>query len=463
MTVHQFESRNARILAVITAIVVTEAVLALGVFGVAGEPPRGGDSRVYLRMAESLLNGHGLSAATSPPFDPSAYHPPGYPVFLALVKATAGDNPDAVRVAQFGLLILLAMLVYSLARETVGTRPAGIAAITTALYAPFVGFATAHLAELLGTVLLAATMLALVRALESASVRMYVVAGVGLALVAMTRSAFALLLIPLALAALFDATARRLPYKSLSRYRGTAILVAVFCAVSLPWAARNIAVTDHFIPFATNAGESLFLSARQYSGEMRCAPERLVNPEGSGLREPPLSSPSCFLRFSYIKRLRHLIRTRISRDHTDGGLETRIEVTMYYELRDQAMQVFSGLGLWDIVGDIPMRERSLWSTAAFRFSETGFKIARLQHYLLLTAAIAGAALLAVRRHAGYWWILLIPILYVSVLHLIFHVVPRYSIPTRPFLIILAAYAAWALLAAVGVRPAVSRLSRRVWH
>jgi hypothetical protein len=102
---------------------------------------------------------------------------------------------------------------------------------------------------------------------------------------------------------------------------------------------------------------------------------------------------------------------------------------------------------WDsIAASLPYRYAYLWSTSSYVGSDEHpllYRVVKLQHYLFVLLAALG---LWMRRHATpVEWPLWTPILYVTLLHTVFHVEARYSIPARSFLI---AYASVPLVAAL---------------
>ncbi len=82
----------------------------------------GQDSDEYHLLAVNLLEGHGYSRDREPPFRPTRYREPGYPVFLAGILGATGRNDQAVAVAQATLLGASAVLAALLARGVFDDR-----------------------------------------------------------------------------------------------------------------------------------------------------------------------------------------------------------------------------------------------------------------------------------------------------------------------------------------------------
>src|SRR6185436_5522445 len=79
------------------------------------------DARGYHALALNLLEGHGFSLNTDPPYVPDAIRTPAYPLFVAVIYAVSGRNPLHVALIQ-GVLdsftaVILATLVMRLMRQ----------------------------------------------------------------------------------------------------------------------------------------------------------------------------------------------------------------------------------------------------------------------------------------------------------------------------------------------------------
>ena len=85
------------------------------------------DGKEYMRLAQGLLD-HGSYLAADG--SATAYWPPGYPLFLAML----GGKLLAVRLAQALLGALTVLLAYGIAREMLDRRAALFAAGVTAVY-----------------------------------------------------------------------------------------------------------------------------------------------------------------------------------------------------------------------------------------------------------------------------------------------------------------------------------------
>src|SRR5437588_13131929 len=59
----------------------------------------GVDGIYYARYAKNLVDHGAFSLSASPPWEPSAYRTPGYPLFLAALRLIGGNSVLIVRVA----------------------------------------------------------------------------------------------------------------------------------------------------------------------------------------------------------------------------------------------------------------------------------------------------------------------------------------------------------------------------
>ena len=207
------------------------------------------DSLEYLRVAENLLNGDGLSVDKASQIG----RMPGYPVFLAALEAAFGRSNLAVRLAQAAVGTLAVLLSYVLARELFGTRAALAAAALTAVYPAFVAFTVLVLSETLFTVLLLAGAVGLAMAWRRGGLVWPAAAGVGLALATLARGS----LLPVAGLVAVGWVAARKP--RLGSLQGAVAMLAAFAIAMAPWVVRNWRVTGgHLVLTTLRTGPSLY-------------------------------------------------------------------------------------------------------------------------------------------------------------------------------------------------------------
>lgn len=396
----------------------TAAILALSVEG--RHAPLSPDGVVYDRFAYNLVHHGAFSAATAAPFEPSVYRTPGYPLFLAALKLIGGDSLLLVRVVQFLLLGLTAVLVYAAACRLFDVATARVAALLTVTYLPLLWIARQHLTETLTSLLLTAIVVLLLigrRGWHFAAV------GALLGCTTMVRPVFAFAVVPILLGMLiWPQTGRREAAKH------AALVVAAFCVLLVPWTVRNLNVTDRLSPLGGGGGgTSLLASAMQYKNLIQYrfdAAELHV----LDAREQPI-----------VRRANAQAR----RESGPPSENIREELAADEAVRKEARKIFKSLTVGDIVREIPQREAYLWSVQDYPPEATmtsWHRIAQLQHFLLFALALFGLILGFRRIGASIWPLLVFPA-FLMVAHLVVHSEGRYSIPARPTVLILSSVAA----------------------
>jgi hypothetical protein len=230
------------------------------------------DGILYAQLARNVLEHHGYSIATEPPYDPTFIRLPGYPLFLAAIYAVFGHgNNTAVRVVQAVIDTASCLLVAWLAFlwQPVAARKWRAFACALALIAvcPFVAIYTATiLTETLTTFLALALACAATLALKSHDLRArltwWAVAGLCAGLVILVRpdggifaAGVGLTLVCVQLCGARDEQGRELGASGFAR-RFVKVLVSgsLFTAacvlVLVPWTIRNERVFHLFQPLA---------------------------------------------------------------------------------------------------------------------------------------------------------------------------------------------------------------------
>ena len=215
-------------------------------------PWMGGDSREYLRLARSLVT-HGTFSYDG--VTPTAFRPPLYPAFLALLWH--GPRPPflAVYLTQAASGAATALIVYAIASRAFN-RTAGLVAGLLVACGPMAGRYTATvLTETTFTFLLVAGVLLWGRG-------RWLAAGVALGVATLERAVLLPFLLALLVLAVWPRL-RRIPDVSCG---ARAALVAL--VVIAPWIARNTLVVGH--PTVAEAGwtDNLVLgTVRLHTGE----------------------------------------------------------------------------------------------------------------------------------------------------------------------------------------------------
>jgi 4-amino-4-deoxy-L-arabinose transferase-like glycosyltransferase len=270
-------------------LVVVALAVRIGAAVAAFDTPIAFDPRDYDRYARSIASGHGFPEAYAPYGGPTAYRPPGFPAFLAVVYRLRGGvheppgfdayfrgryRPDqrqvnAARIGQALLGTLIVVLIGTCAFQLWGGRAALAAMGIAAIYPPLVLLGLSLFSEpLFIAFALGATAAALrARAVERRRLRWVVGSGVLAGLAWLTRSNGFVLLPALALLVW---TGR--PWRSRQALAAPLALVAAGLLTVAPWTIRNAHVMHSFIPVSNEAGYTLAGTYNATAAHSKTAP-----------------------------------------------------------------------------------------------------------------------------------------------------------------------------------------------
>lgn len=386
------------------------------------------DDRDYDRLACGLVAGEGYTrvgpptpeerCGDGPTGKPTAFRPPGYPMFLAAVYTVSEplgvERWTAARVAQAILGTLTVALLGVVAWQLFGRR-AGLTAMGLgAAFPPWIVLGGSLLTEtLFVTLMLAAIAAVLADRAAGGDRRVLVAAGVLCGLATLTRSNAPALIVPLAIAVATTGAGTR-PLRA--RLGRAAALVAIAAVVVAPWTIRNALELDGFAPVTTEAGSAL---AGTYNDATR------TDPDWPGAWQPP--GP-----------LREL-RGTLAPVRGDEPAEQR--ALMRRSLRYMAdhpvyVAEVGGRNAWRLSG---LAGDGWWHFSGRTLSLPGWTadVSGVAFLLFLAVAIAGAFTAAAR--AAPRWLWLMPVL--MLLSVVFIVgETRFRAPVDPFVVLLAALA-----------------------
>ena len=395
------------------------------------------DDRGYDRLACALVAGEGYTRSGPPatreecgrsdrPGRPTAFRPPGYPMFLAAVYTVTEplgiDRWTAARLAQAVLGTVVVALLGVIAGQLWGRRESVAALALGAVFVPAIVIGGSLLSE----TLFVALMLAAVSALLASNAaggdrRCLALAGVAAGLAVLTRSTAPVLLLPLAIGA--ASTGGAIPVRR--RLARAAAFLGVAALVVAPWTVRNALAFEEFVPVSTVAGSSL---AGTYSDTPRS------DPRWPGAWKPPRTFPE----------LKPLIRP-VRRDEPESQ-RVLVRYARDYAVAnpDYALTV-AGRNAWRITG---LEGRDWWRFSGRSHSLPAWTAdaAGVAFLVFLLLAIAGAFTPAARGAPRWLW-LLSALMFVSVVFVVGET--RLRAPVDAFVV---------LLAALAVRAAVVPLS-----
>ena len=366
----------------------------------------GPDAPSYDDLARGLLAGRGLQKEDyphlftdgTPSLTVRSFRPPLLPIVLAGIYAVAGHHTVAARVVMALLGAGTCVVVCRIGRRAFDARTGTVAGLLTAVYPKFVYYAGALVTETLCTLLLAAAVWMLLAAADDERAWWrWAVAGVALALAALTRSS--LLAFP-ALAALWVLIVRPRKARAVAE---AALLVAAFAAAMAPWWIRNYSVHGRFVAATTEGGYTFWVTNNPRA-------------DGSGHCFWP-DPPGGFDGLS---------EAEIDREFYRRGLDW-VQVNPRHFLRLSANKFLRFWRPWPHADEPAVG--------------------------LLAAVVAGATFIPVLLLALWgdlvssrrWRRTLLfdmIFLYYTALHMVFMAITRYRLPIEPYLIVLAA---WGIL------------------
>ena len=386
------------------------------------------DDRDYDRLACGLVAGKGYTrlgppvsedrCGHSPTGAPTAFRPPGLPMFLAAVYTAADplgiERWTAARVALALLGTASVALLGIIAWRLFGRRTALAAMWLGAVFPPAIVLGGSLLSEtLLVTLMLAAIAAALADRAAGGDRRWLVATGVLCGLAALTRSNAPALILPLAVAA-----ATAIPGRRRLRVRaGRALaLIGVAAVVIAPWTIRNAVTMHAFVPVAAEAGTAL---SGTYNDAAR------TDPRWPGAWQLPGRLPE-------IKAL-----VAPYRGDEPGEQHALTQYSLHY-MADHPLYVASvgARNVWRLIG---LAGPAWWHAAGHSMSQPVWTsdvggVAFLAYFAL---AVAGAFTTAARRAPRWLWA--IPVL--TLLSFVFIVgETRFRAPLEPFVLLLGALA-----------------------
>jgi tetratricopeptide (TPR) repeat protein len=381
-----------------------------------------GDTVEYSRQAQLILGGELLGRGVY------FHSSPAYPYFIAAVKLATRGGFAAFRVVALLQLLVsagTAALTFFLGKRLAGTAAGVIAGLVYALSPAAVFYDGELLMDfLLPAVLAGAALLA-----STARWSLGRAAGLGalVALGALARPSYLLLLAPAALAIWFmaEGTSRVARVKYVAALAVAAAAIVALCAV------RNYVVGRDFVLVSSNGGVNLFIGN---------------NPQANGTFKAPGPWPA------------HLEASSTAYAEGKVGHPLKPSEVSAYFTREAFKYAVAQPG--DYLTKVGRRLRLLASAYEipnhmdfnfFRARSGVLKILPFTWGVILPWALAGAVLAAPRRK--FWPALALLVVYLGSLATLFFVTGRYRFPAFPLLSVFAGAGAVALVDAARRRTA----------
>lgn len=217
-------------------------------------PPRGppsADEVQFNNLARMVAQGQGYRLSLES--RPTSFRAPGFPLFLAGLYATVGENYPLAYGAFCLLGAAACLFTFELACLYLTETGAWLAAIFLAIYLPHIFWATLFCSENLFIPCLTLGLWLFGRYQQTGSGWLLFSAGLTLGWATLTRP-FALLLLPILLLLLLAAGWR---HKQLP-IRAVLILVFSFAGIIAPWTFRNYHVHGELVLITTNGGSTFY-------------------------------------------------------------------------------------------------------------------------------------------------------------------------------------------------------------
>jgi 4-amino-4-deoxy-L-arabinose transferase-like glycosyltransferase len=422
--------RNVLLLILIIALV--EAVLILHVAGIGYLPLVHFDYQVYNQLALNLIDHHTFSMDVSEPFRPTTFRPPGYPAFIAVVYLATTRSTMAVGIAQFICLALMAYMIYRIALYLTGRPEAVIAAAISVTYPALVFLAPVYFAEIPSALFVTLCILLLVRLqrIESGKATC-VVLGVSLGIASLMRPSFVPLVAIIGAGILLSRGWSRIGRQLLPAF----LVVLGFGLVVAPWIVRNRLLVGDWINLHTGAGWTLYVSAQQYKGEIS---NGMLRPEWDRVVD------------EFNRRAAPALIEATEEPGSAESILARQERARDRKYQLDAMAMLREIPASQYLKQIPKRVLMLWSTADSSPWATGWfhRFQQVLHVGLFLLAVFGCYLCR-RTFYQDWPLWLVPA-YLTLLHLVFHVEARYTVPSRQFVFVYSGVCLAALLRRLGM-------------
>ena len=363
----------------------------------------------FSAMAESLLRGEGFTAYGS------MLHRrmPGYPFFIAGLYAIFGVHALAVQLAQCLLFAGTCWLVQDMGRSLYSERVGLFAGALCALHPSLLRYVGDLHLETLFTFCITLSVWLSCRFYQKATFKRGVALGVAWGAACLIKAV--VLLYPAVFAALFALhrwrNAERRP--ALGAALAQLLPVGAACvAMALtisPWTARNYAVSGHFVPTTTGAGDAImrsFVFSRTEFITLQRPPYTDAENESNALFQALCQAQGAVWEADDIQSERILMaeaKRRISADPGAFVKKTLIGVfTFWYQMTSLPNSLAAG-GMALLA----------WFFAAF-------------------------GLLRSRREGQPAWLVLAPVVYLNLLLAALLSLGRYSVPVLPCLLVLSA-------------------------
>ena len=408
---------------------------------------QGGYRQLGAAMARS---GEFTRFPESPVFIPEVIRTPGYPAFVAVIYRVFGEGTLPVAVAQAFVFALICLIVYRIGRRAADERTGTIAAFMTALFPALPYYGALVLTEVWTTFMMVCAVAVCLRAIQQDRFRDFIVAGVLFSATTIVRPAFILLPFGLAIAMPMLVRAQRSNARRVGQWAALALAAAL---TMVPWFTYNYVYLGSFtLSPAGGIGRGLWEGTCQgrWAGKTH---DELTDTAALDISRDELDArvrqiaaragvaPDGML--DYVHEWRDI--RRIWEEPTDPMARARARVAADAEyLRAALIHIRADVPGW-IWRKLTMGTFILWaSDIPIRYTDinaTPWIVIRaiwIVQIVLLATAMYGGFLLWRRGRHSEAALLMLPLIYVTGVHVPLLCETRQSLPVKPLVLTLAA-------------------------
>jgi len=238
--------------------------------------------------------------------EPTSFCTPLYPLFLAIIIKTFGENYIVIRIVQTIISLALVLLLYLIGKQLFDSKVGSLAAFIAALYPFFIYYTGYAMTETLNITLISLLVYLFYKTARCESEVLPFLLGSVLALTSLMRAmmfAFFFVIIILLL----------IEYSSKNRMRRIVIFILGFTLFFSPWVIRNYLVHKELVILPTTGGATLWMrnNPEVVVPEMERAgypvPERLLK----NLRKKELLEYPRFRNENEVERNRIIIMVHV--------------------------------------------------------------------------------------------------------------------------------------------------------
>lgn len=241
-------SRRCEVALIGVVFIIGLAIRLLSVMFLGGySAPPVFDGISYDILATNMLSGNGFALGFA-----TAFRPPGYPFFLALIYVIFGHHYEWIRVWQAVLGAISPLLMYASARQLWSWRVAGLAAMGMAVHPLLIYFTQAIYPETLAIFLICLLLVLAISPTGSVPVWRVLLIGLTLGVMSLIRPD------TLLLSALFASWTAFRYRDRLRSMVAVGLLVVGVLGLVLPWTWRNYREFGSCVLVSTNGGVNLW-------------------------------------------------------------------------------------------------------------------------------------------------------------------------------------------------------------